>query len=70
MSACRFQKDCTLVSCCPRREKTGYVLSPMHHADATDEETCEHEEPEMMTLSNITKLGVNLLDHLIMVHGG
>jgi hypothetical protein len=40
------------------------VLSAMHHCDAVDEETGDHKNPVMITLYNVTNVGVKLPDQL------
>jgi hypothetical protein len=46
------------------------VFVPMLRDDAIGEEICDHRKSEMITICNITKLGVNLLDHLCQGNDG
>jgi hypothetical protein len=39
--------------------------SAMHYHDAVDEETGDHKILEMITLYNVTNVGVKLLDKLL-----
>nr|CAI5823661.1 unnamed protein product [Callosobruchus analis] len=57
-----FQENCTLVSYCPRKNKTVLVISSMHHDHSIDIETAEKAKPEIITCYNKTKIGVDLLD--------
>lgn len=59
-----FQRDMTLVSYCPKKNKTVIVLSTMHHDKAVDEETGEKRKPEMISFYNMTKVGVDLVDQI------
>ncbi|XP_050063261.1 piggyBac transposable element-derived protein 4-like [Aphis gossypii] len=57
-----FQKDCTLVSYCPKKNKTVLAISSMHHDDEIDEETGDKKKPDIITFYNRTKTGVDLVD--------
>lgn len=59
-----FQEDCTLVSYCPKKNKSVILLSSMHHDDAIDKETGDAKKPEIITMYNKTKIGVDRLDQL------
>lgn len=60
-----FQHDCTLVSYCPKANKSVLLISTLHHSDSIDEETGTSMKPEIVTFYNTTKVGVDLLDQLI-----
>jgi len=57
-----FQKECTLVSYYPKKNKTVLAISSMHHDDAIDEETGDKKKPDIITFYNRTKTGVDLVD--------
>nr|CAI5867610.1 unnamed protein product [Callosobruchus analis] len=59
-----FQEDCTMVSYCPKKNKSVVLISSMHHDDAIDMETGEASKPEIITEYNRTKIGVDLVDQL------
>lgn len=59
-----FQKDCTLVSYVPKRNKTVLLLSTMHNDDAIDATTGDKRKPEIITFYNHTKCGVDILDKM------
>lgn len=59
-----FQEDCTLVSYCPKRNKSVILVSSMHHDDALDADTADAKKPEIITLYNNTKYAVDRLDQL------
>ncbi|KAA5585724.1 hypothetical protein F3G61_32635, partial [Pseudomonas aeruginosa] len=44
-----FQKDITLVSYAPKKNKVVVVMSTMHHDNSIDESTGEKQKPEMIT---------------------
>lgn len=59
-----FQEDITLVSYCPKKNKTVLLLSTMHHDASIDQSTNEKNKPEIVTFYNSTKVGVDLVDQL------
>lgn len=59
-----FQKDCTLVSYVPKRNKTVLLLSTMHHDAAIDASTGDAKKPEIITFYNKTKCGVDIVDRM------
>lgn len=59
-----FSNDMTLVSYCPKKNKSVILLSSMHDSDDIDEETGEDRKPEIVTFYNMTKVGVDLVDQL------
>lgn len=59
-----FQKDITLVSYAPRKNKVVVVMSTMHHDNSIDKSTGEKQKPEMITFYNSTKAGVDVVDEL------
>lgn len=59
-----FQKDATLVSNSPKKSKTVLLLSTLCFDDGIDDTTGADHKPEMMTFYNMTKVGVDLVDHL------
>lgn len=59
-----FQKDKTLVSYCPKKNKSVLLISTMHHDDVIDISTGDAKKPEIITFYNMTKVGVDLVDQL------
>ncbi|CAK1595330.1 unnamed protein product [Parnassius mnemosyne] len=59
-----FQKDITLVSYAPKKNKVVIVMSTMHHDNSIDVSTGEKQKPEMITFYNSTKAGVDVVDEL------
>ncbi|XP_045450966.1 piggyBac transposable element-derived protein 4-like [Melitaea cinxia] len=59
-----FQKDTTLVSYVPKKNKVVLVISTMHHDNSIDVMTGGKRKPEMITFYNRTKGGVNVVDEL------
>lgn len=59
-----FQENCTLVSYVPKKNKNVLLISSMHHDDAIDPATGEDCKPEIITLYNSTKGGVDTVDQL------
>lgn len=59
-----FQANCTLVSYCPKKNRSVVLMSSMHHDDAIDEETRDDKKPVMVTDYNHTKIVIfyNLLN--------
>jgi hypothetical protein len=56
-----FQKNITLVSHVPRKNKAVIALSTMHHSNEIDEET---NKPSIIVDYNMTKGGVDTVDQL------
>lgn len=59
-----FQKDVTLVSYVPKKNKCVNLLSTMHHDDAIDGETGDFKKPEIVTFYNLTKGAVDVVDEM------
>jgi hypothetical protein len=59
-----FQKDITLVSYVPKKNKVVLVMSTLHHDQNIDESTGDKRKPEMITFYNKTKAGVDVVDEL------
>lgn len=59
-----FQKECTIVSYCPKKNKSVILISSMHHDNAIDVETGDAKKPEIITMYNQTKFAVDRLDQL------
>ncbi|CAH2017704.1 unnamed protein product [Acanthoscelides obtectus] len=59
-----FQKDCTMVSYCPKKNRSVILLSSMHFDDAIDEETGDDKKPVIIADYNHTKIDVDLVDQL------
>lgn len=59
-----FQKDITLVSHVPKKNKIVLLMSSLHHDDNIDESTGEKKKPEINTYYNLTKCGVDVADEL------
>ncbi|XP_045449984.1 piggyBac transposable element-derived protein 4-like [Melitaea cinxia] len=59
-----FQKDTTLVSYVPKKNKVVLVISTMHHDNSIDVMTGDKRKPEMITFYNRTKGGVDVVDEL------
>lgn len=57
-----FQKDCTVVSYVPKRNKVVLLASTMHHDGKKD--SGEGRKPEMIIDYNRTKCGVDVVDEL------
>nr|XP_023025733.1 uncharacterized protein LOC111513737 [Leptinotarsa decemlineata] len=60
-----FTKDMTSVSYKPKKNKSVVLLSTMHHDDKIDESTGDENKPEMITLYNATKAGVDSVDQMV-----
>lgn len=56
-----FQKDITLVSHCPKKNKCVILLSTMHASDDVDEET---NKPDIVLFYNSTKGGIDTVDQM------
>lgn len=59
-----FQENITMVSFCPKKNKSVILVSSMHHDDAIDLESGDKRKPEIVTFYNHTKIGVDLVDQL------
>lgn len=59
-----FTKTCTMVSYVPKKGKSVVLLSTLHNDAAIDVETREERKPEILTLYNLTKGGVDVNDKL------
>lgn len=59
-----FQKNCTLVSYVPKKNKSVLMISSMHDNTAIDETTGEQKKPVIITDYNDTKYGVDILDKM------
>lgn len=59
-----FQKDITLVSHIPKKNKVVLLISSLHHDDSIDSSTGEKKKPEINTYYNTTKCGVDVADEL------
>lgn len=59
-----FQKEATIVSYIPKKGKNVILLSTMHHDAAIDLNTGEKHKPEIITMYNSTKCGVDTVDQL------
>ncbi|XP_041986312.1 piggyBac transposable element-derived protein 4-like [Aricia agestis] len=59
-----FQKDVTLVTHIPKKNKVVILMSSLHHDAAIDESTGEKRKPEINTFYNSTKGGVDVADEL------
>lgn len=58
------QKDITLVSYIPKKNKVVLLMSSLHHDDNIDESTGDDQKPEIITYYNSTKSGVDVVDEL------
>lgn len=54
----------TIVSYCPKNKKAVILLSTMHNDQAIDRASGELRKPEIITLYNKTKVGVDVLDQM------
>ena len=63
------QKDVTLVSYIPKKNKNVTLLSTKHNDAAIDEDTGEQRKPKMITFYNKTKGGVDTVDQLCSLYG-
>uniref|UniRef100_A0A1B6HM46 PiggyBac transposable element-derived protein domain-containing protein n=1 Tax=Homalodisca liturata TaxID=320908 RepID=A0A1B6HM46_9HEMI len=60
-----YQKDKTIVSYVPKRNKVVVLLSTMHlEDDSIDESTGDDNKPNIITFYNMTKSGVDVVDKL------
>ncbi|XP_049782802.1 uncharacterized protein LOC126184455 [Schistocerca cancellata] len=59
-----FQKTRILVSYGPKKNRCLLLTSTMHHDNKIDATTGKEMKPEMITLYNATKGGVDLIDQM------
>ncbi|XP_023222340.1 uncharacterized protein LOC111623851 [Centruroides sculpturatus] len=59
-----FREDATLVSYVPKKNKNVLLLSSMHHSGSIDQKTGSKQKPEIVTFYNMTKAGVDTVDHM------
>lgn len=59
-----FQKDVTLVTHVPKKNKIVLLMSSLHHDNTIDNTTGERLKPEINTYYNKTKCGVDVADEL------
>lgn len=59
-----FQKNCTLVSYVPKKNKAVLMISSMHNNVAIDEATGDQKKPVIISDYNDTKYGVDILDKM------
>lgn len=57
-----FRNNMTLVSYCPKKNKSVLVLSSFHFDDSIDPDSGESSKPDIVTFYNITKSGVDSVD--------
>jgi len=59
-----FQKDCTLTSYVPKKNKVVIAVSTLHHDSYIDPTTGDKKKPDIITFYNQTKCGVDRLDQM------
>lgn len=59
-----FANNMTLVSYFPKKSKNVILLSTMHHNNSIDASTGEAKKPEIITMYNLTKTGVDTVDEM------
>lgn len=59
-----FRENVTAVSYVPKRGKNVILLSSMHFDDAIDPTTGDDKKPEIITMYNMTKAGVDTVDEM------
>nr|XP_026490968.1 piggyBac transposable element-derived protein 4-like [Vanessa tameamea] len=59
-----FQKDISLVSYIPKKNKIVLLMSSLHHDANIDQSTGDQRKPEIITYYNATKSGVDVADEL------
>jgi len=59
-----FQKETTIVSYTPRKNRNVLLLSTMHNDDAIDPSTGESRKPEIITFYSLTKGAVDVVDEM------
>ena len=59
-----FQKETTIVSYTPKKNRNVVLLSTMHNDDAIDSSTGEMKKPEIITFYNLTKGAVDVVDEM------
>ena len=63
-----YQKNMTLVSYVPKKNKCVILLSTMHNDGAIDPDTGDTKKPEIITFYNFTKGAVNVVDEISALH--
>ncbi|XP_026469438.1 piggyBac transposable element-derived protein 4-like [Ctenocephalides felis] len=58
------QKDITLVSYIPKKNKVVLLMSSLHHDEKIDESTGDKRKPDIISFYNHTKSGVDVVDNL------
>ncbi|CAB3259245.1 unnamed protein product [Arctia plantaginis] len=59
-----FQRDVSIVSYAPKKNKVVILMSTLHHDDLIDVTTGDKRKPEMVTFYNSTKAGVDVVDEM------
>lgn len=59
-----YQKDCTLLSYVPRRNKVVLLVSTFHHTDEIDPDSGDKSKPYLLTCYNKNKGGVDTVDQM------
>lgn len=59
-----FQRDTTILSYIPKKNKCVLLASSMHHTDKIDEATGDQRKPEIISFYNLSKGGVDTADQL------
>lgn len=59
-----FQKNCTIVSYTPKKNKVVLCISTMHHDNAIDIQTGNKQKPDIISFYNNTKYGVDVVDQM------
>lgn len=59
-----FQKETTILSYVPKKNKSVILLSTMHNDDKIDKSTGESKKPEIISFYNMTKGAVDVVDEM------
>lgn len=59
-----FQKETTIVSYTPKKNRNVLLLSTMHNDDKIDPSTGDSKKPEIITFYNLTKGAVDVVDEM------
>lgn len=59
-----FQKNFTIVSYAPKKNKVVLCISTVHHDDAIDNQTGDKQKPDIISFYNNTKYGVDVVDQM------
>ena len=59
-----FQKDKMIIFYVPKKKKNVIMISTMHFDDKIDDSTGDKKKPEVITMYNKTKSGVDVLDEM------